>query len=283
MKYSELTGIGRPLDPKDPTNIALVVLSTIVLIFSGSLALLGGTDLLEALLEAVRSSVLFFLGWAIAREYDPDHPYSAFMAAFVILVASQIGYGGNLLFLAFLVLMLRYINRSTGIPATIIDLTAGWLLTAWLCWSLDWIVGVIGAAAFSLDAIRSEKRLIRYTFASLSLAAAVSGAFWGQGDLNFVGVNNQVLALAGGFMVLGLPLFRSDQEVKSVGDFDAQPLEKTRVQSAQLFYLASTVIIGLKLGVRSTGVMVLTGSVIAATAVYYVFRLVFPFLRLDNR
>jgi hypothetical protein len=282
MKYPELTGIGRPLDPNYPTNIAIVVLSIIVLLLTGSIALLGGADFLSAALDALRSSVIFFMGWAITREYDPDHPYSAFLAAIAMLITFLLGYKGNLLFLAFLGLMLRYINRSTGIPATIVDLTAGWLLTAWLSWSMDWTVGALGAVAFTLDAIHAEKQRVRYAFAGLSLAAAVFGAFRGQGNTNFVGISNQVLVLAGGFVVLGLPLLRSYQEVKSVGDFNAEPLEKARVQAALVFYIGSTVLIGMKLGVQSTGVMILTGSVIAATAVYYVLSLFFPPLLPDD-
>jgi hypothetical protein len=269
MKPSDITRIGRPLDPKYPTNVAIVFLSLFVAVVLTGLSYLDSFQLLPALVEGVRAGVTFFLGWAIAREYDPDHPYAAFLAASAILAVTFLGFTANLFFLALLLLVLRYINRSTGLPATVIDLTAGLLLAAWLSWTMDWIVALLAAAGYALDGWLMNERRTRMTFAAIALAIAVAAWLWGPTPDEFSGIHARVLALAAGFALLSLPLYLTSRMVTSVGDLTKVTLNVSRVRCAQIFYMASTLIIGLKMGIHDSGEMMAAGSVIVGSSIYY--------------
>ncbi len=274
MKLSEFTGIGRPLNPKYPTNIAIIVLSAIVAIAAAAISLLQGADYLAVLIESLRASATFFLGWAIAREYDPDHPYSAFLAAAAMVTAYFFGYAGNLLFLALLLLMMRYINRSTGIPATTIDMAAGIVLIAWLAWTMDWVVALIGSAGFALDGLLDKEKNDRFFFAVFTLTIAVASRVWGPGSAGFSGINAQVIAISVALAAIGLPLYLSYSEVRSQCDLTDEPLQPIRIRWTQIFYIGSTIIIGLKLGMANSGDIPAAGSVVVATAVYYVLSVI---------
>lgn len=282
MKMHDLTGIGRPLDPQYSTNIAVMALSAAVGIGVAVISLLQGQEILPSAVEAFRASVTFFLGWAIAREYDPDHPYSAFLAAAAILAAYLLGYSGNLLFLALLMLLMRYIDRTTGIPATTIDLTAGILLVAWLAWQMDWIVGIIGAGGYAIAALLDKDRNDRFTFMGIALLVALISLLWGPSRAGFTGINVQVIGLSIAFVVIALPLYLSYHEVHSQCDLTDEPLQPSRVRWTQIFYLVSTLMIGLKLGTADSGDMLAAGSVIVATGFYYLLQAVLPANRPSN-
>ena len=276
MKLSKITGIGRLLDPKRPTNVAIVLLAILVGFVVGMRALFIGMDLLAAFIEAFNAGMTLSLGWALAREYDPDHPFAAFLAAFAMLTVSLFVQRGSLFLLVFLLVMLRFITRTAGVSTTLLDLSAGLGLAFWLSFSMDWIVGMLAAAAYGLDGLLSEKRKLRFVFAFLSLSIAAVALIRGQGQVSFAGMNIRVLALSLLFVVLSLPLIRSYRSVRSKGDSDRAVLDPQRIQTAQVFFVAATVLIGMKLGLQSSGDMLASGSVIVAAAVFYLLSLVLP-------
>lgn len=255
------------------------MLSGIVAVVLGLVNLLGGADLLPAILTAMRTGITFFIGWAIAREYDPDHPYSAILAAFAMLSPQLLGYSPNLLFLAFLGLMLRYINRSTGIDATFIDLAAGLALTAWLSWTMDWTVGLMAALGYTLDGLYSEKRDIRFGFAGVALLIEFATVFSGRTSILFSGIDAGGLVPSALFLLVALPLFLRYRQTVSVADRSGESLDPGRIRSAQLFYVVSTVLISLKFGLQMPGEMLAAGSVIITTSLYYLVSTILPPLR----
>jgi hypothetical protein len=282
MKLSEITGIGRTLDPKIPSNFAIVGLSVLVAILFGVFSLLTGSQLITAFVAAFRVSVIFFLGWAIAREFDPDHPYSAFVAAIAILATTFAGFQSNLLFLVFLLLMLRYITQSTGVAATLVDLSLGFFLTIWLSWSMDWIVGLLGAAAYALDALHEEEKTTRLVFAGLSLITAITAALTGSSGTGFAGLQANVALISAALIIIALPLYFSYTVCTSVGDFTNERLDPQRIRLAQVFYIGSIILIGIKEGLQVSKVLLAAASVSAATGIYYLLNLAFRKLKSES-
>lgn len=282
MSQPVFTRISRPIDPRHPTNLAILVLTLIVAGAAAGITFINGASLLPALAIGARLSVTFFLGWAIAREYDPDHPYSAFAAALATLVAYLLGYTTSLLFLAFLLLMLRYINRSTGEAATFVDLSAGLILTAWLSWTMDWTVGILAAAAYSIDGMLAEERRVRFSFAALGVLIAVVTRFWHPAANSFSGLNGQILGLAVGFLLISLPLYSGSRTIRTVGDLTGETLDPSRVRWAQVYYLFAVIMIGLRSGGGEPGDMIAAGSIIVGSSIYYLISRLSPRLRLDG-
>jgi hypothetical protein len=276
MKSTKITGIGRPLDPKYTTNIAIVLFSILAGLVIGVRALSSGMSLLVAFLEAFNAGVTLFLGWALTREYDPDHPFAAFLAALAVLLVSVFIQRGSLILLAFLLVMLRFITRTTGVPATLLDQSAGLGLAAWLSFSVDWIIGILAAAAYALDGLLSEDGKLSFVFAFLSLLVAAGALIQGPRVVSFLGMNVHVLSLSLLFVVLSLPLIRAYRSVESMDDSDQTVLNPQRIRAAQVFFVAATILIGMKRGLQPSGDMLAAGSVIAAAAVFYLLSSLIP-------
>jgi len=123
------------------------------LAFAGVLGirLAGGATVAEAAKAAVNPAVMLFLGWAVARELDPDSPRSAFVAAGAcggILLAGSAPAGVTVA----LLVALRIVVRTTGKAPTLLDLMGLTVLAAAIALTpRGWIGGVALAAALAWD------------------------------------------------------------------------------------------------------------------------------------
>lgn len=92
-------------------------------------AFAAGSGLLFWLLTGDVSSGLtaalaVFLTWALARELDPAHPYSAFFAAALTLFSLNRTGSLDGLLLFWLLLLLRWVNGTTGKRLSLMDMLA---------------------------------------------------------------------------------------------------------------------------------------------------------------
>lgn len=99
--------------------IVLITLCTFIAITILQLAI--GTSLLTALGIGIATGVAVFLSWALAREIDPAHDWSAFVPLPITLITALILGPPALLTLFFLLLSSRIINQTTGGQATTFD------------------------------------------------------------------------------------------------------------------------------------------------------------------
>ena len=79
MKLSDITALGRPLDPRYPTNLAIGALSLIVGAVGAAVKLLSDVPLAESASWGIGAAFSVFLAWVLARELDPDYDLSAFV------------------------------------------------------------------------------------------------------------------------------------------------------------------------------------------------------------
>ena len=73
---------------------------------------------------AFNAGVGSFLGWALAREIDPDRPNSAALSGALTGAAIALGGASLLLPVALILVTARVLHRSTGLPPTLLDLVA---------------------------------------------------------------------------------------------------------------------------------------------------------------
>ncbi len=165
------SGIGRPLDFTYPTNrvvLALVPVGGLL-----GLWLTGGSPIAGFMTGA--ASV--FLGWALARELAPDHPLAAFGASALSLL-SLIVWPEPSLAAGFTTLLLtRIVNRTVGLPATLVDglvVVAATLYTAWALVAPTLLA--VAGCTWIADRLLEPKGPRRHTFFGLgSLVAAAVG------------------------------------------------------------------------------------------------------------
>jgi hypothetical protein len=137
----------------------------VVGLVSAGLALVDdlGSHPLSAALSAV---LVAFAAWALTRELAPDYSGAAFVALAFAWVAN-IAFGTRLVLLPFVALVLvRVVNRSTGLPLRPVDTLGVLGFCAWAAISMGQpLILVVASLAFLLDATL-EKPLRRHFLAA---------------------------------------------------------------------------------------------------------------------
>lgn len=158
------SSLGRIIDPRYPTHLAMLLLCTLGGATWFILTLLQGQGLSVAFTYAFRSGLNGFLTWLIARELDPDHQLSAFVglgiALFLVTPSSAIG-------ILVLTTLARWVGRivgpaprTTDLAVIVLGLSAGmiWLgVSYWLV--LGMAVGLFSDVAFDYFDARTVNRL----------------------------------------------------------------------------------------------------------------------------
>ncbi len=115
------SGIGRNIDPHYPSNLFVLVVSPLAGLAWMIWKLASEGDWSVAVGRALVAGMATFLAWAIARELDPDRPWTAGVAA--VLAAVVIGAGVPSLLVSGAILMtVRVVTRSTGVAPRVTDL-----------------------------------------------------------------------------------------------------------------------------------------------------------------
>jgi hypothetical protein len=242
MKMSDVTALGRLPDPRYPTNRASMALALAVGAAGAIFQWLRGTALLDAVNWGVGAGFSMFLAWALGRELDPDHDLSAFVAAGLALVAVLFVEAPSLMMILWLLLVLRLVNRTVGLPARPLDSLGVLGLGAWLTWQGDWIVGLVTAGAFLLDGLLSPPLRYHLFVSGLAFVATVLLTIFqavmasGSGPTTAVAISS--LAMAGLFLVV----IATSRELRAVGDATGEPLHPRRVQAAQILALATALL-----------------------------------------
>lgn len=152
--------LGRSVDINYPSNKWLVIISLLV----ATVMAVFMQNVLQGLLVAVG----FFLCWALAREIDPAHNVSAFVAGFIFVISTLFIYDGLQIALLFwLLLATRLISKVCGkIPKTL-DIITVVGISGYLTYSLSSPVFIM------LSGIMLILAWIRYDRAVIFLRAAV--------------------------------------------------------------------------------------------------------------
>jgi hypothetical protein len=238
MKLSDITALGRvPIDPRYPTNLAIAALTLVVAIGGAILRLLSGAAPLESVQWGIGAGLVLFLTWALGRELDPDHDLSAFVGAGLALIALLIVESPSLLVIFWLLLVLRIVNRTIGLPAKPLDSLAVLGLGAWLAWQGYWMAGLATAVGFLLDGLLSPPLRHHLFVSGLAFVATLVLSIF-HGGIAMEGGATTAVAIASAVMAgLFLVVVATSRESQAVGDATGDPLNPKRVQAAQVLAL----------------------------------------------
>jgi hypothetical protein len=234
--------MGRAIDPRYPTNLAIGLLCATVFLAGVAVQVLTGFDWVPAIQWAIGASFAVFFAWALSRELDPDHDLSAFVGAGLIFVAVWLIELPTLLALLWIILVLRTVNRTTGLAAKVMDSLGLLALGGWLAWQGNWGYGLVTALALGLDGRLSLPLKRHLAFAVLALAITgisllpfglFSESKAGVGAAVGVGLSWPVLLALFATSCLFLLVIYGSRVIQSVGDVGGEPLDPRRVQAAQ--------------------------------------------------
>ena len=238
------TSIARPLDPRYPTNRAVLLLLPAAAGVAGAMALLRGIGLPGIGEAALFGAVAAFGGWALARELAPDLERVAFVSLLLTFGAFLTVESSSLLLLFAALSLVRIVNRSVGLPARATDSILVAALTVWAaCGGSFPGLGLIGALAFGLDACLKERLRHQWIFAGLCLA--LTWFCLGRQGLSWFPESPPATA-AGLLLMVGVGYgltMRRTRAVTSVADATGRPLSSARVRAGM--------VVGLLVGLQA--------------------------------
>ena len=146
------TSIARPIDPAFLTNRALLIVLPLLALSGAGLASVHdvGSSPLSAALGGALSA---FAAWALTRELAPDYNSAAFVALALAWIGNVI-FDVRLVLLIFVAMLLvRIVNRSTGLPSRPLDTLGVFGFCTWAAISTQQpLILLIMSVAFALDA-----------------------------------------------------------------------------------------------------------------------------------
>ena len=229
-------------------NRLIVLLSAVAGALGLVVGLSGEGAVVATVGRAAVAGLTAFGAAAVAKEIDPDHPRSAVLATAVAIPAAWIAMPESLPALLWLLLLLRFINRATGLPPKWTDTLALLLLAGWLMWLggpffpglrfASPLFGVLTGAALITDALLPNGRRAHGPLGGLAVAGAV--AYWLVNAARFAATPHEtslvILLLAIAVATIGVIL--TCYVILMPGDATGRPLDSARFQAAQIVALA---------------------------------------------
>lgn len=221
--------------------------------------------------EAVAVAGAAFLGWATARELDPDHPLSAAIAGPVAAALAWVAAGQDapvsLGTVYLLMTAARILAHTTGRWPTRIDLALHVGVAAWVSTGAHaWVAALILAIAVVRDtrmtaAAPTENLLWGAAIGLVSTAMAGVSArpvVWEAPDPTLL-----ALLVAG---VIGWVVLLSDRTFTTTTDTGARPLEPSRVVAGRIAAGAGAAVIAVIGGSAGVGAVAPIWVALAAAA-----------------
>lgn len=238
MRIERLSSITRSIDLNYPTNRIIVEITLLFLLGTAGFQLILGKAVSSALYSGLIAGASVFLAWAFARELDPDNERSAFFAAFLGCAGFVFFPSPFLLALFLEILLIRIVNRSTGLPSKTSDSIAVLLISAWISSQGNWIFGLFTALAFFLDSFLPEPNRQNRIFGVIAFIASLLAFIRTPGKESIL-LNAELGLFILAAVLLFIPIVLSSRKIKSRGDLTGIPLDSLRMRAAQLTAILS--------------------------------------------
>ena len=224
------TSLARPIDPAYLTNRALLIVLPVVGLISAGLA--SFQDVGSSPLSAAFSGMLVaFVAWALTRELAPDFQGAAFVALALAWISS-VALGTDRVLLLFVALVLvRAVNRSTGLPWRPFDTLSVLGFCAWAAINTQQpLILLIASVAFALDATLEQPLRLHLLAAAACLVVfarmLMGGTALFAGDLALWD-----WALAGAFALGIAAVVKTSPDPISYCDVSPDRLDRVRVNA----------------------------------------------------
>ena len=284
QNMSNFTSIGRPVDPRYPTNMAISIIMAITTLAMFVFQLFTGTNFVQAGIQGIMAGLTIFLVWAFAREIDPEEQLSAFVPVvlmFIVLFTIDAGY--NLLVLFYMMTLARIVNRSVGLPAKLTDSVIILVFTGIIAYLYGWIYALLGVMAFLLDAMLPEANNRHKLFALLALIVTIV-VFVLQGSTinpTFPSTDYLIVILLAGLIFI--PVIWMSRQLNVAGDANAETLIPIRVQATQILILAFAYVIAFWQGNEGIMTLLPLWIIFAGLAVFPLIKPLLPEINLEMR
>ena len=252
--------LGRKVDINHTTNRFILIFSLTVGVigyfatgaFSSGLSLAGGT----------------FLTWALVREVDPKHEYSAFLSAALSLTNLFYFERMNLLAIVWILLLLRMVSEICGKKLTLLDFLIVFGFSAYLSISNENSIYFIPfIIALSSLIVFKEQSNISYTFLAISVAIFLIESFY----FNYLsmadpGVSTMLNVVIISVLIL-FPFFIRFVRINEVMDDKGNPAHTKKMKLSQMIFPVIVLLLYIFVGIGLNNLIIYL-SVITGVTVY---------------
>ena len=244
-KRLPLTTVGRPIDLRYPTNLAISLLTLATFAAGIWTMMMRGDSFVASVPNSLAWTGIVFLSWALAREVDPDRWYSAFFAAAGGFIAASMFSPPPLLIIFWMLISLRFINRSTGQPPGLLDVAAFCTASVWLGWTTHWMIPLLALPSLLLAGKRLRPALAQTLIA---VAVAASGIALGMMRNWTLMPLDPAESLLGARVIAAITVgctlvIHSYRHVRSQADRTDENLETYRVQWALTWAVSTGIVL----------------------------------------
>ena len=241
MAVNRISGVGRPLSFKHLTNRAIIIIVTSVFILGTLTKLVMGDSLVVSVVWAFGAAASIFFAWAIARELDPDSNVSALISATLMLAALFFVGLPALLTLFWFLLVIRILNRITGIAPKPLDLAVVIILAVVLSWQELWLYCLMTSLILYINSwIDGEKRKGISLFV-IVLSLGVVSAFLGNASFTTIEISADAIVIVTLFTLLYIPVICTRTKLKSLTDITKEPVSVFRMRVTRI----TVVVVGI--------------------------------------
>jgi len=266
MDIHRTAAFNRPLDLNNTGNFLILLITASVIPASVIYHYFSTESLMSAVLSGFRTGIIVFLTWAVSRELDPDNDLSAFVAVTLVLIFIPLLEQASVLPIFWILLMLRTLNRSSGVRPGVLDMLFILILGTLLTSTASWIYGLLTALGLLLDSkLPPSDRLHFWAGTLMGIITLLSVLTEGLilPDISFSTFPILIIVA-----ILFLPVIMGSSEIKSVADRTEEKLDPTRVIMAQL--MALVVVLSFSL-TEVHGWLYAMYCVLAGTGLYRIF------------
>lgn len=232
--------LGRKIHLDDKTNVSIVLFTLLTFalgwLFTGDVG------------SGVSLGVGAFLTWALTREIDPAHSYSAFIAAALSLFHIVYMDTPHFLVMAWMLLLLRAVNGITGKNLTLFDIFSALALTTYLSFSNEnsLFLLVFSLALIGIFILQQRKKVVFICGTIALILFLIQSLFLGHYsviDADQMNPLNILVIISSIFFSILAKLDLTD-EVKSD---NGKKADRTRIFYGQLLY-ATTIVLFIFFG-----------------------------------
>ena len=248
MVVKRVSGIGRPLSLKYPTNRAIIIIVASVFILGTLTKLVAGDSFIASIVWAFGAAAALFFAWALARELDPDSNASSFISAALMLIALFFTDLPSLLALFWFLLITRILNRITGVAPKPLDLAGVIILAVVLSWQELWVYGLITALALYVNSWMDGEKKKGITLVVIVLSLVILSTFLGDASFTNIDISAGAIVAATFFTLLFIPVICITTSLKSLTDITREPVSVFRLRVVRISAVVTGILVAIMQG-----------------------------------